>query len=163
MEAAREGMTVRDADGVDIGTVALVRMSDPGVVTGEGQDLGEGAEVSPVPPPGPGIVPGVPPVGFGVGGLGAAGGTAGMGGMGGMGVPYAATGPFGVLGTGTVGAAEPDVPTEFRDRLIRTGYLKIDSKGLFRRDLYVGADQLHHVQDDTITLTITKDHLIRED
>jgi hypothetical protein len=151
MAAVREGMTVRDAAGADIGTVELVKLSDPGVVTGEGQDPDAAAGGS-LAPSGPTAVPMVPVASVGTGGVGA----------GAMGTPYAAA-PFGLLAAGIAGAAEPDVPEEFRDRLLRTGYLKIDSKGLFRRDVYVAADQLAGVDEDTVTLSTTKDSLIRED
>ncbi len=35
----REGMTVLDPDGQELGTVAEVKMSDPGAVTGAGQEM----------------------------------------------------------------------------------------------------------------------------
>lgn len=157
IEAVREGMTVRDAGGADIGTVSLVKMSDPGVVTGEGQEPEAAAQAASTST-GPNADPVVPVVGIGAG----AGGPGATGGAGGMGTPYAGA-PFGLLATGTFDAPEPDVPEEFRDRLIRTGYLKIDSKGLFRRDVYVSADQLDRVGDDDVFLNTTKDHLIKED
>lgn len=37
ISAVREGMRVVDAEGEDVGTVAEVRMSDPGSVTAQGQ------------------------------------------------------------------------------------------------------------------------------
>jgi len=150
---AREGMTVHDADGEEIGTVSLVKMSDPGAITSQGQDPDGSANLgATLTSPAAGTVPVAPATGVGLGGLGPAGG---------VGTPYAA--PVGVLATGTAGAAEPDVPEPFLERLLRTGYLKVDSKGLFRRDLYVGADQLSSVRNDIVTLTTTRDKLIKED
>ena len=49
--AVREGMRVVDADGQDVGTVAEVRMSDPGAVTPQGQGAEDGGGLT--PPSGP--------------------------------------------------------------------------------------------------------------
>jgi hypothetical protein len=88
IRAVREDMTVIAADGEEIGSVALVKMSDPGAVTAESQEPESDAAI-------PGVLPVAPAAGAG-----------GMGGTGGM----SGAAPAGILATGAAGAAEPDVP-----------------------------------------------------
>jgi len=58
---------------------------------------------------------------------------------------------------------EPDVPGPARARLLRTGYIKIDSPGfLFDTDRYVPADQIDSVAGDTVRLSALKDSLVKE-
>ena len=58
---------------------------------------------------------------------------------------------------------EPDVPGPMRARLLRTGYIKVDSPGfLIETDRYVPADQIDSVSDDTVRLRVTKDSLVKE-
>jgi len=58
---------------------------------------------------------------------------------------------------------EPDVPAPMRARLLRTGYIKIDSPGfLIESDRYVPADQIESVAGDTVRLRVTKDALVKE-
>jgi len=58
---------------------------------------------------------------------------------------------------------EPDVSEPMRARLLRTGYLKVDSPGfLIETDRYVPADQIASVSDDTVRLRVLKDTLIKE-
>jgi hypothetical protein len=117
--------------------VSLVHLSDPGIITSEGQQPASG-EVPPVAP----TIPASPAGGIGGGGAGV--GT-----------------PGGIFAVGAAGATEPDVPAALAERLVRTGYIKI-GKGLFRHDLYVGADQIDRVSDDRVILMTAKDHLIKE-
>lgn len=56
--------------------------------------------------------------------------------------------------------AGADLPEQFRERLLRLGYIKIDSKGLFKADCYAGADRLARVQDDVVHLNIDSSELI---
>jgi hypothetical protein len=59
---------------------------------------------------------------------------------------------------------EPDVPGAARERLLRTGYIKIDGPGfLVDTDRYVPADQVDSVSGDTVRLRVTKDMLVKED
>jgi hypothetical protein len=138
IDEVREGMTVRDSTGAEIGSVSLVKLSDPGVVTPEGQDTDAQTGIP--------VVPVTPAAGVGTSSPGVGGTPLGVG---------------GIFAVGAVGGTEPDVPDEFADRLRRTGYVKI-GKGLFRHDLYVGADQIDRVTTDEVTLTTDKDHLVRE-
>ncbi|MFI6759213.1 hypothetical protein ACIBF5_08730 [Micromonospora sp. NPDC050417] len=57
---------------------------------------------------------------------------------------------------------EPDVPPDLAARLLRTGYLKVDSPGLLARDLYIEADQIADVNQDVVELTVGRAELIPE-
>jgi|SRR6266536_5127133 len=58
---------------------------------------------------------------------------------------------------------EPDVPGPIRTRLLRSGYIKVDSPGfLIETDRYVAADQIASVTGDTVRLRVGKDALIKE-
>jgi hypothetical protein len=58
---------------------------------------------------------------------------------------------------------EPDVPGPMRPRLLRSGYIKVDSPGfLIESDRYVPADQIDSVTEDTVRLRVTKDMLVKE-
>lgn len=80
-----------------------------------------------------------------------------------MGDPEAVTpqgqqGPHGLIEgiaasfTGT----EPDVPVQRAAQLLRTGYIKIDAKGFFTRDLYAGADEIDRVDDSEVRLSVPR-------
>lgn len=139
----REGMDVRDPNGHKVGTVELIKPGDPDAVTTQGQEPDSAAaEAS--------AVPAVPPVAPG-GGLGTVGGS--MGTIG---------GPAGIFALGETGATEPDVPPSFAERLIRTGYLKVSTKGIFKRDVYVPADQISDVDADQVFIDLVSDELIKE-
>ena len=45
--------------------------------------------------------------------------------------------------------ARPNVPPPFADRLVRIGYIKVDRKGLFARDVYA-ASEIDRVEDDPV-------------
>lgn len=74
----------------------------------------------------------------------------------------AASAPAGVFALGQGGSDEPDVPPSLAERLLRTGFVRISAKGLFERDLYVSAEQVTAVDDDTVTVDAIRDELIRE-
>jgi hypothetical protein len=54
----------------------------------------------------------------------------------------------------------PDLPPSFAARLMLTGYLKVDRKGLFARDAYVSATEIDRVEDNTVRLNVSKDMLL---
>ncbi|GAB3887631.1 general stress protein [Terrabacter terrigena] len=54
----------------------------------------------------------------------------------------------------------PDVPRPFAERLLLTGFLKVDRKGLFARDAYVSATEVDVVEDGTVRLNVSKDMLL---
>ncbi|MCX2948903.1 hypothetical protein [Lentzea sp. NEAU-D7] len=58
--------------------------------------------------------------------------------------------------------SEPDVHPQLEGRLLRTGYIKIDAKGLFATDLYAGTEQIHHVDPDGVRLAVPRGRLIPE-
>lgn len=71
---------------------------------------------------------------------------------------------------GTIGLAEmvaksvvgdePHVPEEAAERLVRLGYIKVDSKGFLSPDRYAAADDIADVTDDIVTLRVPVDQLI---
>jgi hypothetical protein len=52
-----------------------------------------------------------------------------------------------------------DLPVEMRERLIREGYIRIDT-GFLRADRFVTPSQIASVADDMVMLSITKDTLM---
>jgi hypothetical protein len=53
------------------------------------------------------------------------------------------------------------VPETLRQRLLRQGFMRIDSTGLFAADRYVMPDQIADVSEDRVTLRVTRDELIK--
>jgi hypothetical protein len=53
------------------------------------------------------------------------------------------------------------VPEPLRQRLLRHGFIRIDSAGLFAADRYVTPGQIADVSDDRVTLRVTRDQLIK--
>lgn len=109
----REGMTVLDSAGIEVGTVRMVKMADPQAVTSQGQTQ---------------------PADRGLWG--------------------AAERAF--------GEAEPDVPAPVAERLLRTGYIKVDANGLMARDLYVPAEDISTVHNGMVRIRAGRDELIEE-
>lgn len=59
-------------------------------------------------------------------------------------------------------AFNPDeVPDELRERLLRNGFIRISSSGLFTSDRYAMPDQIASVSDDQVKLNTTRDELIK--
>ncbi|MDQ3248187.1 MAG: hypothetical protein M3Q45_03150 [Chloroflexota bacterium] len=54
-----------------------------------------------------------------------------------------------------------EVPDELADKLLRTGYIRIDSAGLFAADRYVMPDQIASVVGDEVHLQVTRDSLVK--
>lgn len=52
-----------------------------------------------------------------------------------------------------------DVPDEVAQKLYRTGFVRIDSDGLFAADRYVTPDQITRVADDGVYLSATRNEL----
>lgn len=140
IESVREGMSVVDVAGNDIGSVDMIKMSDPEAETTAGQipdDPGEPTET-----PGPVGIPAATPGGV----------------TGSTGVPSVPVGVF----AGSTETAEPDLPPSLAERLLREGYLKINRKGLFKKDAYVAADDIDAVDGDVVRLRIAQDSLLNE-
>ena len=82
-----------------------------------------------------------------------------------MGDPEAATGEGQQVGapssltdriSAAFGASDPAVPDAEAARLLRLGYVRIDTAGLFASDTYAASDQIQRVADDTVYLTVPK-------
>lgn len=54
---------------------------------------------------------------------------------------------------------EPDVRSDIRRRLLRSGYLKVDGSGLTNRDVYVAADSVANVTGDTVRLSVLSENI----
>lgn len=139
LSACHDGMTVIDVDGEELGTIALIGMphsDDERTVNDEFAEQYEQPPDLPIPAPG-------------------AGGGAMVG-------PAGAPLPTELADRGPtrVGPAEPDVAAEIAQKLRHRGYIKVDSKGFFHRDRYVGADQIGRVEGNTLYLTVAKEDLV---
>jgi hypothetical protein len=58
--------------------------------------------------------------------------------------------------------ALPKLPRELAERLLRTGYLRVDRRGFFAKDAYVSATDIDRVVGDTVHLDVDKDMLLAE-
>jgi hypothetical protein len=59
-------------------------------------------------------------------------------------------------------SAEHPLPDEVRGRLLREGFIRIDTRGLFASDRFVLPDQIESVSADRVQLRLTKDELIKD-
>jgi hypothetical protein len=58
---------------------------------------------------------------------------------------------------------EPRVPGELAERLMRIGFVKVDRKGFFKSDAYVGADEIDRVEGEIVHLLVKDDALLNAD
>jgi hypothetical protein len=79
-----------------------------------------------------------------------------------MGDPGAVTTQGQILNEPSLEAEKPHLPPELSERLLRIGYIKVDRKGLFRSDVYAGADQIAKVDGDTVHLAVDQHLLFSE-
>jgi hypothetical protein len=56
--------------------------------------------------------------------------------------------------------ADEPLPEVLRERLLRQGFIHIDTHGLFASDRFALPDQIELVADDCVRLRLTKDELI---
>lgn len=56
--------------------------------------------------------------------------------------------------------APDDMPEELRERLLREGYIRIDSAGLFEGDRYILPEQIDRVSGDEVLLKVEKNELM---
>jgi hypothetical protein len=75
--------------------------------------------------------------------------------------------PDAVTTRGQDEGARPNVPPPFADRLLRIGYIKVDRKGLFARDVYAAASEIDRVEDDPVKgdkviLNVPEEMLLQE-
>jgi len=59
-------------------------------------------------------------------------------------------------------AIRPTLPGPLAERLLRVGYIKITSRGLFRRPLYASAEQIDRVDSGAVHLSVARDNLAAE-
>jgi hypothetical protein len=59
-----------------------------------------------------------------------------------------------------VASPEPRVSAEAAQRLVRTGYVKVKSKGFLSPDRYAAADDIDDVANDTVNLKVPVNELI---
>ena len=57
-------------------------------------------------------------------------------------------------------SADDPLPEAVRGRLLRLGFIRIDTSGLFASDRYVLPDQIESISDDCVRLRLSKDELI---
>ncbi len=57
--------------------------------------------------------------------------------------------------------ANDHLPEELRERLMHSGFVRIDTKGLFASDRYVLPEQIASVSGDEVHLKVTRDELIK--
>lgn len=57
---------------------------------------------------------------------------------------------------------EPEVPPDVAARMLRYGYLKVDTNSLFARDVYVEAGQIAEVREDVVSLSVPSSWLTPE-
>jgi len=76
---------------------------------------------------------------------------------------HRATDLLGRVAEGLGDEAEPDVPGPLRNRLRRSGYIKISGKGILAADRYVSSDRVREVSNGAVRLTVRKAELAREE
>lgn len=54
-----------------------------------------------------------------------------------------------------------EVPQELADKLYRTGFVRIDSAGLFASDRYIMPNQIEKVDEDSVYLRVGSDDLVK--
>jgi hypothetical protein len=54
-----------------------------------------------------------------------------------------------------------DIPEELRERLLREGFVRVESDGLFHADRYILPNQIQSVNDDEVRLNVMKAALIK--
>lgn len=57
---------------------------------------------------------------------------------------------------------DDQVPEAFSDRLMRSGFIRVDADGLFAADRYITPDQIATVQGHRVMLGVERDALIRQ-
>lgn len=55
-----------------------------------------------------------------------------------------------------------EVPEELRDKLLYSGYVRLDTAGLFASDRFITPDQIVNVADEDVHLSVNKDQLVKK-
>jgi len=60
------------------------------------------------------------------------------------------------------GAFDPnEVPKELQEKLLVSGFIRLDSAGLFASDRFITPEQITSVMDDKVILSVTRDQLVK--
>lgn len=54
-----------------------------------------------------------------------------------------------------------ELPAELKDKLLFSGYIRLDTAGIFSSDRFITPDQIVSVNDDKILLSVNKDQLVK--
>jgi hypothetical protein len=54
-----------------------------------------------------------------------------------------------------------EVPQELQEKLLVSGYVRLDTSGLFASDRFITPDQIASVADDKVQLSVTRDQLLK--
>ena len=66
-----------------------------------------------------------------------------------------------ILGAVAEAFGSEEIPEVLRDRLLREGYLRLDTKGLLAKDRFILPSQIASATGDEVTLNVDKDALIK--
>lgn len=54
-----------------------------------------------------------------------------------------------------------EVPKELQQKLLVSGYIRLDTAGFFATDRFITPDQIVGVKDDTVQLSVNRDQLVK--
>ena len=54
-----------------------------------------------------------------------------------------------------------DMPEQLQQKLLLSGYIRLDTAGLFAADRYITPDQIASVADDKVQLSVSRDQLVK--
>jgi hypothetical protein len=54
-----------------------------------------------------------------------------------------------------------EVPRELQEKLVHSGYIRLNADGLFAADRYITPDQITGISNDSVHLAVTRDQLIK--
>jgi hypothetical protein len=54
-----------------------------------------------------------------------------------------------------------EVPEELREKLMQSGYIRLDADGLFAADRFITPEQIASVREEDVELNVTRDQLIK--
>ena len=66
-----------------------------------------------------------------------------------------------ILGAVAEAFGKEEIPEVLRDRLLREGYIRLDTKGLMAKDRFILPSQIASAAGDEVTLNVDKDALIK--
>jgi len=54
-----------------------------------------------------------------------------------------------------------EVPAELQEKLLASGYIRLDSAGFFASDRFITSDQIAGIKDDTVQLSVSREQLVK--